>query len=140
MTDYNARIEFKTREDVDDRLLDALVDYHAVTSRSERGWVEAIITLPAENLRQATTTALAIAETVNVAPLLAIEVLPTDEFDARYGLARMPELVSVTEAALLLGVSRQAVLQRLERGTLSGSKVGDTWVVQRGQLIPASRA
>lgn len=138
--EYNARIEYQTREDIDDRLLDALADYHPATGRAPRGWVEAIITLPAENLRQAATTALAVAEAAHVAPLLAVEVLPTAEFDARHGLTPLPDLVSVTEAALLLGVSRQAVLQRLERGTLAGSKVGDTWVVQRGQLIPASRA
>jgi excisionase family DNA binding protein len=135
MTEYNARIEWATRTTDDDDLVDELVDYHPATSRSERGWVEATITLPAETLRQAATTALAIAEAASAAVLdgaavLVLEVLPTAEFDERNGLAPMPELVSVTEAAERLDVSRQAVLQRLEAGTLPGTKVGKTWVVQ----------
>jgi excisionase family DNA binding protein len=46
----------------------------------------------------------------------------------------MPELVSVTEAAERLGVSRQAVLQRLASGSLPGTKVGTTWAVQERAL------
>lgn len=140
MTDYNAQIEFRTRKDIDDLLIDRLTDYHPATGRSPRGWVEVTVTLPAENLRQAMNTALAVAEGTHVAPVLGIEVLPTAEFDARNGLAPMPELASVTEAAQLLGVSRQAVLQRLESGSLAGQKVGSTWVVQRGHILPADPA
>ena len=58
----------------------------------------------------------------------------TDEFDRRVGLASIPDLVSVTEAAALAGVSRQAILQRLEAGTLAGLKIGATWAVQREHL------
>jgi excisionase family DNA binding protein len=138
MTEYNARIEWATRTG-DDDLVDALVDYHPAVSRSERGWVEATVTLPAETLRQAATTALAIAEAASAAVLdgaavLVLEVLPTPEFDERNGLVPMPELVSTTEAAEKLGVSRQAVLQRLESGSLPGTKVGKTWVVQARAL------
>ena len=139
MTEYNARIEWATRTGDDDDLVDALVDYHPAVSRSERGWVEAHVTLPAETLRQAATSALAIAEAASAAALdgagvLVLEVLPTAEFDERNGLVPMPKLVSVTEAAERLGVSRQAVLQRLESGSLAGTKVGKTWVVQEGAL------
>jgi excisionase family DNA binding protein len=139
MTDYNARLEFHTCKDVDELLIDRLADYHSATGRSPRGWVEVTITVPAESLRQAVSTALAVAEGAQVAPVLGVEVLPTAEFDARNGLAPMPELVSVTEAADLLGVSRQAVLQRLESGSLAGQKVGNTWIVQRGRLIRDER-
>jgi excisionase family DNA binding protein len=142
MTDYNARIEYATRDGDDDDLIDALAGYHPAIARAPRGWVEAIITLPAETLRQATTTALAIAEVAGRAALagaevLALEVLPTDEFDARNGLAPMPALMSVTEAAAELGVSRQAVLQRLEAGSLPGTKVGNAWVVQAAAVHAA---
>jgi excisionase family DNA binding protein len=138
MTDYNARIEYATRDDVDDDLLDALAPYHPATGRGVRGHVAAIITLPAENLVQATRTALAVAEDAIAAEVLAIEVLPTAEFDARNGLDPLPELLSVTEAAERLGVSRQAVLQRLESGSLAGTKVGTTWVVQAAQVSRAN--
>lgn len=140
MTEYNAHIEWATRSGDDDELVDALVDYHPAVSRGARGHVSAEITLPAESLRQAVTTALAIAENGAVraaldgAEVLALEVLPTAEFDQRNGLDPMPELVSVTEAAEELDVSRQAVLQRLESGSLPGTKVGKTWVVQARAL------
>lgn len=134
--EYNARIEYETREDIFDDLMAALADYHPAIARSERGWVEAHITLPADTLRQAVTTALAIAEAASAVPVLAIEVLPTAEFDARVDLVEVPELVSVTDAAELLGVTRSAVLQRLESGSLPGTKVGKTWVIQRAVVAP----
>lgn len=137
MTRYNARIEYATREPVTDHLIDALIDYHPAASRSPRGWAEVTITLPSESLRQATVTALALAEAALAVDVLALEVLPTDEHDARLGLAPLPELVSVTEAAAKLGVSRQAVLQRLESGSLPGQKAGSTWVVPADALLTA---
>ena len=135
--EYNARIEYETREDITDDLMAALIDHHPAITRSGRGWIEAHITLPAETLRQAVTTALAIADSASNVAVLAIEVLPTAEFDARVDLEAMPELVSVTDAAELLGVSRSAVLQRLESGSLPGTKVGKTWVLQKGAIAPS---
>jgi excisionase family DNA binding protein len=129
MTRYNARIEYATREPVDDHLIHALVDHHPATGRSARGWVEATISLPAESLRQATVTALALAEAALAAEVLALEVLPTVEFDARLGATPLPELLTVSQVAEKLGVSRQAVLQRLESGSLPGQKLGNAWAV-----------
>lgn len=43
----------------------------------------------------------------------------------------IPELVSTAEAALILGISRQAVLLRATNGTLVGRKVADVWVFRR---------
>lgn len=40
----------------------------------------------------------------------------------------MPELMSVTEVAAALGITRQAVLLRAGAGQLPGAKVGSTWV------------
>lgn len=143
MTEYNAHIEWDVRAVDDDQLVDALIDYHPAVSRGERGHVAATITLPAETLRQAATSALAIADAVaaqalDAAPVLALEILPTAEYDRRHGLEPMPELMSVTEAAEVLDVSRQAVLQRLESGSLPGTKVGKTWVVQAHALEAAT--
>jgi excisionase family DNA binding protein len=135
MTEYNARIEYRTRESVDDHLLTELAPYHPATGRSLGGWVEVTFTVPAETLRQATVTALAIAGAAYDAEPIAIEVLPTAEFDARLGLAPLPEVVSVTEAAKKLGVSRQAVLQRLESGSLPGTKAGGTWVIPADAVL-----
>lgn len=137
MTEYNARFEYRTREPVDDHLIHALIDYHPATGRSPRGWAEVTISLPAETLRQATVTALALAEAALAVEVLVIEVLPSAEHDARLGLAPLPELLSVTETAARLGVSRTAVLKRLESGSLTGQKIGSTWVVPADTLLTA---
>ena len=137
MTSYNARIEYATREPVDDHLIHALIDHHPATGRSPRGWAEVTITLPAESLRQAAVTALALAEAALAVEVLAFEVLPSGEHDARLGLAPLPELLSVTEAATKLGVSRTAVLKRLESGSIAGQKIGSTWVVPADALLTA---
>jgi len=43
----------------------------------------------------------------------------------------IPDLVSATEAADLLGVTRQAVQLMANNGQLRGAKVGSTWVFRR---------
>jgi len=142
---FNARIEWARRARTDDTtwvdaLMDALGQWHPAVGASVRGFIEAVITLPAENLRQAGAVAALIADDVVPvagADALVIEVMPTAEFDARAGLAPWPDMLSVTQAAHRLGVSPQAVRQRLESGSLTGTKVGATWIVN-GQRIPAT--
>lgn len=51
----------------------------------------------------------------------------------------MPPLVSVSEAAAVLGVTRQAVLDRIKRGTLDATKVGRQYVIRRPALAKAMR-
>lgn len=49
--------------------------------------------------------------------------------------ARIPDLVSVREAALILGISRQAVLKMIDGGRLPGRKVGTAgWVMRRATV------
>lgn len=49
--------------------------------------------------------------------------------------ARIPDLVSVREAALILGISRQAVLKMIDGGRLPGRKVGTAgWVMRRSTV------
>lgn len=145
-TQYNARIEWQKRADVEsfdwvDALMDALADWHPAVGSSVRGFVEATITLPADTVRQATSAAALIAQDAAGAAggeTIALEVMPTAEFDARAGLAPWPEMLSVTQAAERLGVSAQAVRQRLESGSLAGTKVGATWVVSGSQAALAA--
>jgi len=133
---YNAIVELDEPHDEHraEQLVDGLVDYHVAVGRSLQGRLEATITLPAEGLRQAVTTALHVVAAAAGAPPRAIEVLPTGDFDARHGLAPVPEQLSVPEVAAELGTSRQAVLQRIEAGTLPATKVGRTWVVPRAAV------
>ncbi|SDN41970.1 helix-turn-helix domain-containing protein [Geodermatophilus sp. DSM 45219] len=132
--DYNARVELDSRdfdESAVDVLMDVLEPYDGTVARAIHGGrIELIFTLPAGSLRQAAGSALAIAATAGHKPY-AVEVLPTDEFHRRVNAAPVPELMSVTQAADALGVSRQRVLQLARNGQLDAVKVGDTWVIPR---------
>jgi excisionase family DNA binding protein len=46
----------------------------------------------------------------------------------------VPELLSVTDAAKSLGVSRQAVLQRIEGGRLEASRIGNSWAIPKSVI------
>lgn len=133
MTDYNATIELETRDDstLPDSLIDALPGYGPAVGRSERGWVVLHITFPATDLRQAFTTAMALVGSATDVPVLAVEVLPTAEFDARNGIAPTPETLGVPEVAKMLGVTAQAVRQRISSGSLPATRAGRDWRIQR---------
>jgi excisionase family DNA binding protein len=46
----------------------------------------------------------------------------------------LTKFVSVTEAAEIRGVSRQAVLKAIAAGRLRAAKVGNQWVIERKDL------
>lgn len=50
------------------------------------------------------------------------------------GLAPIPPLVSVTEAAATLGVTRQRVLQMIHEGTVNGFRVGNGWALSHAEI------
>jgi len=143
MTDFNARIEYATRRVIDDELIEALAGYHPATGRTDTGWVEVCITLPADDLTQAIIRALAVGGHAHTAPLLGLEVIPTAEFDARVqGGDDAAQTVGVAEAAGLLGVTASAVRQRLGAATLPGDRIGRDWRLPRAAIerIAAARA
>jgi len=131
--EYNATIELPIRNLTTEQagdLVDAFIDFHPAVSTSPLGWAEVTVTVHAESLAQAVKVATLAASKLDVLELVSVTAMRTTEYDRRPVAAeRLPELLSVTEVAERLGVSRQAVLQRLERGSLSGAKVGTTWVV-----------
>jgi hypothetical protein len=55
---------------------------------SERGWMAATITLPAESLSQAAAVSVALVETAYRAQGVAVVAMPASEFDRRGGLAK----------------------------------------------------
>lgn len=144
MTHYNATVELDTAHT--DRNSDDLVDalaghgYSPAAGTSPFGRLELVITLPADSVRQAAVTALAIVEQAAGVPARSVEVLTTADFDRRHGLDPVPDLVGVTEAAQLLGVSRQRVLQMVEEGKLPAQRVGEkqTVVLSRAAVEQAA--
>ena len=142
MTMYNATIELHAPADAVHglELVDALSGYHPAAGASQRGRLEVTVSLPAETLRQACTTALAVVEAAAGVQALTVEVMPTAEHDERLGIEALPEVVGVTEAAAILGVSRQRVLQLVEAGTLPHQRAGNAVVISRAAVLKRAAA
>lgn len=131
---YNAIIELDAGPERAEDVVDALAAYSAAAGVTDRGHLEVVLTIPGETLVQVMQTAVAITAQAIGAHVLTARFIATEEYDTRQGLDPLPEMVSVTEAAHTLGVSRQAVLQRLAGGSLPGRQVGTTWVIPRAAL------
>ena len=137
--DYNATLTITPSSPVEDDpvdvLMDAFADYHPAVgdAPASPGALQVVITLPAHTLAQAVATATALA--AQVGDLEGIEVIPTQVWDRREGLKIDDvELVSVTEAATILGLTSQAVRDRITAGTLPGRKIGRNWLVPTAAL------
>jgi excisionase family DNA binding protein len=139
---YSAQVEVANQGDFTndelERVLGQLEPYHAAIGVSPRGYRSAQISLPAEALAQACTTAMAVVAAALEGEAIACEVMIEHEFGAREGFVPVPDLVSVTEAATLLGVSRQAVLQRIASKSLPAEKVGREYVIPRAAVAVPS--
>jgi excisionase family DNA binding protein len=61
----------------------------------------------------------------------ALSTLPTEEHERRTATIHLQVVVSVPEAATMLGVGQQRIRQLLDRNKLSGKRVGRDWVVSR---------
>lgn len=120
-----------------DRIVDQLSDFAAAVSTSEPGDMLVTITFEAPSVAAAAHLALGLAQDFKLGELRRLEVLSTAAFDRRLGLADLEDVVSVGEAAAELGVSTQAVRQRLEAGTLAGRKAGRSWHVSREAVVAA---
>lgn len=132
MSEYNVILELPIRKldaDKADELIESFQDFHPAISTSPLGWAEVIITVQAESLRQAIATGLGLAGDV-----VSVTAMTTVEFDRRPAeVEHVPDLLSVSEMADQLGVSRQAVLQRIEAGTLPAVRIGKTWALPAAQ-------
>ena len=132
---HTVTAELATRDESNiDQLDQAITDLesiHPAISTSPRGWLTVAVTLPAEHVGQAVILATAAIEQATGHPVIAVTAMTEAEADAREGWETPPELVSVSEAAEILGVSRQAVLDRIGRHTLPASKVGRDYAIPR---------
>ncbi|PCK23255.1 helix-turn-helix domain-containing protein [Rhodococcus qingshengii] len=128
---YNvvAELDVPFDEETADQLIEPIADYSGAVGRSELGRTEVVFTLPAESVRQANTTALAILEQYPWT-LLSLRVMTAADFDRLTDAVELPPLVSVSEAAAELGVTRQSILKSIKSAKLPATRVGDTWVVR----------
>ncbi|PFG16265.1 excisionase family DNA binding protein [Propionicimonas paludicola] len=130
MKSYNLALELDAGKEaaegaLGDRLLDQFADYHPVVTVSNLGRTELIVSIPAEHMWQATSTARALSADLGVT---RVTVELSDDFDRRAG-TEIPPLLSVTEVADRLGITRAAVQQRIDKGALPARRVGAAWVV-----------
>lgn len=116
-----------------DQLLAPIADHAGAAGRSELGRTEVVFTLPADSVRQATTTALALLETYPW-PVLSLRVLTTADFDRLTDALDVPPLLSVTEATTVLGISRQGVLDLIKNRALPATRVGNAWVLRESAV------
>ena len=138
--DYNATLTIHvnkpaTEDDDIDDVMEAFAAYHPAVGDAPAcpGALTAVITLPAHTLTQAVATATALA--AQVGDLVGIEVIPTRMWDRRESLKIDDvEFVGVSEAAVRLGITPQAVRDRIASGRLPGRKVGRNWVVSDAAL------
>lgn len=138
--DYNvvAELDVPFNEETADQLLAPIADHSGAVGRSELGRTEVVFTLPADSVRQANTTALAILDTYTW-PLLSMRVLTAADFDRLTEAIELPPLVSVTEAASVLGFSRQGVIDRINAAKLPATRVGSTWVLRQSAVEAYAR-
>lgn len=132
--------ERKLNEELAEELVEGLAHIHPAVGQSDRGWVSITVSLPAEHVSQAIALALAAVEQVAGRGVVAVTGMTEEESDAREGWETLPELVSVTEAADALDVSRQAVLDRISRGTLPATKIGRDYAIPRAAVASRTSA
>lgn len=140
--EYNATITLARSHDEDwhDQVLDELSEFHAITAEDDRRRSQIVLTLEAEDLSKAVVIAKALFAPFS-GNAVAFEVLTTAMYDEITDkIAEIPVLLTVTEAAARLGISRQAVLGRIERGTLPARHVGKRRYVIPARALPADNA
>ena len=87
-----------------------------------------------DTMRQALTIAGSLVEAAFQANVIAIEAMTDHELDIRQGWTTVPDLVSFSQAAELLGISRQRVLQRIGEHSLPATRVGRDYVIPRSAV------
>lgn len=129
---YTAVVEVSKRGNMSGDEVDAVMDrlngYSPSLSVSPHGYRAARISVPAENLAaaaQAAILAVTFAYGLDVAGAVSTEVMSEAEADLRVGSLEVPDLVGVTEAADMLGVSPQRVRQMIDEGKLAAHRVGE---------------
>lgn len=135
--DYLVRVELDSRnlstEDVD-AIHASLDDWKVSAAENLAGFIELTLTIPAERLRQAVDTALTLSAEFGYPT--AVYGIDHALADRRDGLEQLPAVVSVPEAAEILKVTRQYVLQLISEGRLPATKVARDHVIVKSALGP----
>jgi excisionase family DNA binding protein len=139
MTHFTLYIELDTRNPAPEKI-EGLRDLaeqgklHPAVGTSVRGYLDATVTLQADSLQQAVFVGVATVQQLAGATALRVDAMTEAEFDARLGEVPIPELIGVTDASKILGLSRQRVLQMVDEGKLAGIRVGTSIALTRAEV------
>lgn len=138
---FSARVELDAAlpaEGPPEAMAERLARWHAAVGRSPAGRLDVQMSVEAESIRHAAEVAqlvvLDAARSVgygDAEPVL-IEVMTEAEFGRQQAAPPVPELVDAGQAATILGVSRQRVVQLADR--LGGIKIGNSYAFPRATV------
>lgn len=140
---YAVDLEFDTTDttpDAIDQLMDDFAEYHPTPHAGYRGRLAVTLVVPGDSPAQATKTALGLVALNPSRQMTAITVQADEQHAALQQRADVPPLVGATEAAAMIGISRQAVQQLHASGTLTGQKVGNALVMARADVESYAKA
>lgn len=120
--------------DTIDTILETLTPHHAAIGTTPDNTREATLTITATTINTAAALAADTAAAALGGTVIRIDIQPTERADIRR--TPLPDLVGPAEAATILGVSRQAVHKRVERGTLRSVRIGNAVGIPRDDLTP----
>jgi excisionase family DNA binding protein len=137
--DYEVEIEFgiPASPEVGEAIVDAFASLGGVAGVSDHGNADVMASVRAPTMTEATIAVLEIAEKAGVGRVVCLQVMPAHEWAARQGFLSRgePEVISVTEVAGILGVSRQRVHQLIASGRIPSHRVGHSHVIERSDIV-----
>jgi len=116
-----------------DEVLTILWDVGGTLTADEWQRLQIMCTIEADSMDNAMTTACSLFS--RWPDQVKVEILNEAEFVA---WAHPQDYATVTQAATELGVSRQSILQRIQRGTLPARRRGRRWAVPWSALNVAT--
>lgn len=137
-TELDRSAEDLEDDDLVDEIIEDLHDTAPALAASADGWLEITITLPANSLQQALNMALARIQTHGEPTMLT--AMPESVRDAHEGIPEIPELLTMPQAAQILGVSRQAVVDMHTSGKLRAVQVGPQRVTTKADVEALAKA
>ncbi len=109
--------------------------YSPAVGTSPAGRLDATLTVPADSVYEATAARRGRGAADCRAAAVRIDALDGDEHDAVQGFDQIPDLVSVSQAAEILQVSRQRVQQMIDAGQfVTARKVGNATVLATSEV------
>ena len=102
-----------------------LDEFGTVTTTDDQGRARIILTVDAPTIDKADIIARGLLSRFD--DVIRFEIATAEEFQR--ASTEIPDLITLTDAADRMGITRQALLGRVSRGTLPAKQVGRQWVI-----------